>query len=172
MRPPARCVHVARVRVRVLGRAPRVRPRRPGDSPLEMGPRRRLPREVELGRSTSATNRRTGLGDSGSRSVYGWRGACPPTSRGSGSPVCLDLDFDLDLTSLGIFRGLAPGYKGFCSRGFWTGRRQHLQTLPVFCWMSPDLCRFLPAPSLTLHRTPKIRAFGKPICVLLFLETR
>lgn len=33
-------------------------------------------------------------------------------SRGSGSPVCLDLDFDLDLTSLGIFRGLAPGYKG------------------------------------------------------------
>lgn len=112
VRPPARCVHVARVRVRVLGRAPRVRPRRPGDSPLEMGPHRRLQREVERGRSTSATSRRTGLGDSGSRSVYGWRGACPPMSRGSGSPVCLDLDFDLDLTSLGIFRGLAPGYKG------------------------------------------------------------
>nr|XP_019573537.1 PREDICTED: galectin-related protein isoform X1 [Rhinolophus sinicus] len=51
-----------------------------------MGPRRRLPREVERGRSTSATSRRTGLGDSGSRSVYGRRGACPPMSRGSGSP--------------------------------------------------------------------------------------
>lgn len=43
MQPPARCVRFACVSVRscvCLGRAPRGRPRRPGDSPLEMGPRR------------------------------------------------------------------------------------------------------------------------------------
>uniref|UniRef100_A0A9L0R6I9 Galectin n=1 Tax=Equus caballus TaxID=9796 RepID=A0A9L0R6I9_HORSE len=68
--------------------------------------------EVERGRSTPATSLRTGLGDSGCRGVCSWRGACPPPARGSGSSVCLDLDFDLDLKDLGIFRGLATGCKG------------------------------------------------------------
>lgn len=51
VQPAARCVHVARVSVRVcecLGRAPRGRLGRPGDFPLEMGRARGLPREVEL----------------------------------------------------------------------------------------------------------------------------
>lgn len=93
-------------------RAPRPPRAVPGISPLEMGPRQGLAREVERGRCTPAMSPRTGLGDGGSMGVCGWRGAFPPSARGSGTPVGLDLHFDLDLKGLRIIRGLATWWKG------------------------------------------------------------
>lgn len=112
VQPPARCVHVARVSVRLCVCPARALRAVPGISPLEMGPHQGLAREVERGRCTPAMSPRTGLGDGGSMGVCGWRGAFPPSARGSGSPVGLDLHFDLDLKGLRIIRGLATWWKG------------------------------------------------------------
>ncbi|KAB0394635.1 hypothetical protein E2I00_008223, partial [Balaenoptera physalus] len=75
-----------------------------------------LAREVDRGRCTPAMSPRTGLGDSGYMGVCGWRGAFPPPARGSGSPVGLDLHFDLDLKGRVLFGGLC-GYSVGCEVG-------------------------------------------------------